>query len=150
MQYKADYYSRVEIIRGIAPVRPGPLWLSFSLQERARNRLCRYCIGFRTNNCDVLPHIMHKVTFTSPLTFHIFVEMYVCMSLRQGCIKVKWVGSSLCQSEHYEFSYGKSSHAIQRRAPINDKGREDPCRKTDVGRRFSCALPVMFGVTEPV
>ncbi len=33
-------YSRVEIIRDIAPVRPGPL-LSFSLQERARNRLCR-------------------------------------------------------------------------------------------------------------
>ena len=31
-----------------------------------------------------------------------------------------------------------------------DKGREDPCRKTDVGRRFSCALPVIFGVTEPV
>jgi general L-amino acid transport system substrate-binding protein len=30
------------------------------------------------------------------------------------------------------------------------KGREDPCRKTDVGRRFSCALPVIFGVTEPV
>jgi hypothetical protein len=32
----------------------------------------------------------------------------------------------------------------------NNKGREDPCRKTDVGRRFSCALPVIFGVTEPV
>ena len=53
------------------------LWLSFSLQEMARNRLCRYCIVFLTKNCDVLPHSMHKVTFTSPLTFHIFVEMYV-------------------------------------------------------------------------
>ena len=31
-----------------------------------------------------------------------------------------------------------------------NKGREDPCRKTDVGRRFSCALPLIFGVTEPV
>jgi hypothetical protein len=27
-------------------------------------------------------------------------------------------------------------------------GREDPCRKTDVGRRFTCALPVIFGVTD--
>jgi hypothetical protein len=33
---------------------------------------------------------------------------------------------------------------------IDYKGREDPCRKTDVGRRFSCALPLIFGVTEPV
>jgi hypothetical protein len=35
------------------------------------------CIGFRTKNCDVLPHIMHKVTFTSPHRIHVFVEMYV-------------------------------------------------------------------------
>ena len=56
------------------------LWLSFSLQERARNRLCRYCIEFLTKNCDVLPHIMHEVTFTSPLTFHIvFLSVCVCV-----------------------------------------------------------------------
>ena len=30
----------------------------------------------------------------------------------------------------------------------DNKGREDPCRKTDVGRRFTCALPVIFGVTD--
>ena len=36
--------------------------LSFSLQERARNRLCRYSIIFRQSHCDVLSHIMHKVT----------------------------------------------------------------------------------------
>ena len=36
-----------------------------------------------------------------------------------------------------------------RRLPcLINKGREDPCRKTDVGRRFTCALPVIFGVTD--
>ena len=90
----------VNKVAEIAPVRPGPytgtqvhvcvlecvhvctctrVWLSFSLQQRARNRLCRYCIVFIQNHCDVLPHIMHKVTFTSRLTVHIFVEMSVCM-----------------------------------------------------------------------
>ena len=36
--------SRVEIIRGIAPVRPGPSYGYLSPARRARNRLCRYCI----------------------------------------------------------------------------------------------------------
>ncbi len=32
-----------------------------------------------TKNCDVLSYIMHEVTFTARLTFHIFVEMSVCL-----------------------------------------------------------------------
>jgi hypothetical protein len=42
------------------------------------------------------------------------------------------------------------NYGCSRKRKIINKGREDPCRKTDVGRRFSCALPVIFGVTEPV
>ena len=53
------------------------LWLSFSLRSGPETGFVAICIGFRTKNCDVLPHIMHKVTFTSPLTFHIFFEMYI-------------------------------------------------------------------------
>ncbi len=53
------------------------LWLSFSLWSRPETGFVAICIVLQTKNCDVLHHIMHKVTFTSPLTFHIFVEMYV-------------------------------------------------------------------------
>jgi hypothetical protein len=71
-------YSRVEVIWGIAPVRPGPY---VGYLSPSRNRLCRYCIAFRAMSCDVMPHIMHEVTFTSPLTFHILFCLCVCDSL---------------------------------------------------------------------
>jgi hypothetical protein len=71
-------YDIFPCIRGIAGAFIA-IWLSFSLQERAQNRLCRYCIGFPTKDCDVLPHIMYEVTFTSPRTFHI-----VCLAVCSG------------------------------------------------------------------
>ncbi len=49
--------------KGHAPVRPGYLSPSRSGPETG---FVAICIGFRTKNCDVLPHTMHKVTFTSP------------------------------------------------------------------------------------
>ncbi len=70
--YEAFDYSRVEIIWGIAPVR-GPKQ-ALSLLD-----------WILTKNCDVLPHIMHEVTFTSPLTFHM-VCVSVCLFV-QGCRK---------------------------------------------------------------
>ena len=37
------------------------------------------CIVFQTKNCDVLPYMMHKVTFTSPRSFHmVCVSVCVC------------------------------------------------------------------------
>ena len=72
--------------KGHAPVplvRPGPYYgyqVSFSLRSGPETGFVAICIVFQTKNCDVLPHIMHKVTFTSPHRIHIFVEMCVCMS----------------------------------------------------------------------
>ena len=69
MRFDRSHYSRVEIIRGIAPVRPGP---SYGYLSPARSGpetgFVAICIGFRTKNCDVLPHIMQQVTFTSILS----------------------------------------------------------------------------------
>ena len=59
-------------IRGsgyLSPSRSGP--------EKALSLF--YC--FLQNHCDVLHYIMYKVTFTSPLTFHI-VCLFVCLSVR--------------------------------------------------------------------
>ncbi len=67
--------------KGHCPGETGSLWLSFSLQERARNRLCRYSIVCIQSHCDVLSHIMHKVTFTSPLMFHTLFETFVPLYL---------------------------------------------------------------------
>ena len=55
------------------------LWLSFSLRSRPETGFVAICIVLQTKNCDVLPHIMHTVTFTSPHRIHIFVEMCVCV-----------------------------------------------------------------------
>jgi hypothetical protein len=65
-------------VSGHCPGETGSLlWLSFSLRSRPETGFVAICI--KTKNCDVLPHIMHKVTFTSPHMIHIFVEMYVCI-----------------------------------------------------------------------
>ncbi len=39
--------------------------MMMQLLNNCVNRLCRYSIVFMQSHCDVLSHIMHKVTFTS-------------------------------------------------------------------------------------
>ena len=88
--YHGYVYSRVEIIRGIAPVRPGPyitivfIELSFSLQEQARNRLCRYLYWISNKELRRLASYYAQSNFyvppSRPISFSrcMYVCTYVC------------------------------------------------------------------------
>ncbi len=74
----ALYHSRVEIIRGVAPVRPGPYMYGYLSPSRSRPEtgfvaIVLFVYKIIATSCLILC----KVTFASPPTFHIFVEMCV-------------------------------------------------------------------------